>query len=83
MTTPTAHLTADLSWDYTDWLGRDRSADLAIPYTCDADGNVSILCGQGDLPTDEWDRICDHIDNQIAGPAYAEWLADDDREMAA
>ena len=80
---PTAHLTADLTWDYTDWRGRDRSVDLEIPYTCDADGDVRVLCGQSDLPFGEWGRICSHIEAEIAPQAYAEWLADADMEMGA
>ena len=74
---PTAHLTADLSWDYTDWRGRDRSVDLEVPYTCDQDGDVRILCGSDDVPTDQWYRITDHIASEIAPQAYAEWLAED------
>ena len=80
---PTAHLTADLTWDYTDWRGRDRSVDLEIPYTCDADGDVRVLCGQSDLPFGEWGRICDHIEVEIAPQAYAEWLADADMATGA
>ena len=80
---PTAHLTADLTWDYTDWRGRDCSVDLEIPYTCDADGDVRVLCGQGELPTAEWVRVGDHIEAEIAPQAYAEWLADADMGTAA
>ena len=77
MTTPTAHLTADLTWDYRDWRGHDRSVDLEIPYTCDADGKVQILCGMGDLPVEEWYQISDYIESDFAPWDYAEWLAED------
>ena len=84
MTAPIAHLTADLSWDYRDWRGHDRSVDLEVPYTCDADGNVRILCGSDGLTIWEWERISDHIEDEIAPQAYAEWLAEDtDRGMGA
>ena len=80
----TAHLTADLSWDYTDWRGRDRSVDLEVPYTCDQDGDVRILCGSDDVPRAVWDSICDHIEAEIAPQAYAEWLEEDtDRSVEA
>ena len=81
---PTAHLTADLTWDYRDWRGHDRSVELEIPYTCDADGDVVMLCGPGDMPPGEWALIVGYIEAELAPQAYAEWLAEDtDRGMGA
>ncbi len=80
----TATLYTELTWDWQDWRGRDREADLCVTYTCDADFSVQLKDVQGELPDDQWEALEEWIAECRAPDAYAEWLAENaDWQVAA
>jgi len=77
----TATLTANLTWDWQDWRGRERSEDVELEYTCDADFHIelkSISYGGAEMDDPDLDALLDYVAGEYAPDAYAEWLADRD-----
>lgn len=73
----TASLTANLTWNWQDWRGRDKEADLEVSYTFDGETirNWQLNYDPGFDDAEE-QRLIDHIEGEYAPEAYAEWLAD-------
>lgn len=75
--TPTADLTANLTWDWQDWRGRDHEADIEVFYSFDGEAIRSWkLNYDPGFDEAEADRLIDHIESEYAPEAYAEWLAE-------